>query len=345
MDIISELNDFINQTKEGREIKRALAVKMILEGKSYHEIKELLQVSHSFISLWKNQALFFGVESLKLQFKGTKGKLKPEEKSQVISWLRQQEYPRLSDLKNYLEREYKVFYKSNQSYYALLAEAKISWKKIQKKNPAKNEELVEAKKKEIIEKLEKWKKEIESGELVVLMIDECHLLWGDILGYVWGRTDQRIEIPIKNEKSRQTYYGALDYLTKEFIVQEYESGNTENTIKFIKYLLSKRKGKRLAIFWDGATYHDSKELREYLTIVNQDLLEEEWLITCHKFAPNAPEQNPVEDIWLQVKTFIRQFYHLCKSFKIVKWLFKFFADGQVFDFPKLSSYGIFPQPI
>ncbi len=87
MDIISELNDFINQTKEAREIKRALAVKMILEGKSYQEIKELLQVSHSFISLWKNQALFFGVESLKLQFKGTQGKLKPEEKSQVICWL------------------------------------------------------------------------------------------------------------------------------------------------------------------------------------------------------------------------------------------------------------------
>lgn len=345
MDIISELNDFINRTKEAKEITRALAVKMILEGKSYQEVKELLQVSHSFISLWKNQALFSGVESLKLQFKGTKSQLKPEEKNQVINWLREQEYLRLSDLKNYLEREYKIFYKSNQSYYTLLSEAKISWKKTQKKNPAKNEELVEAKKKEISEKLENWKEEIESGELVVLMIDECHLLWGDILGYVWGRTDQRIEIPIKNEKTRQTYYGALDYKTKEFIVEEYEKGNTENTIKFLKYLFSKRKGKRLAIFWDGATYHDSKEFREYLTIINQDLSEEEWLITCHKFAPNAPEQNPVEDIWLQVKNFLRQFYHLCKSFKTVKWLFKFFADGQIFNFPKLSQYGILPQPI
>jgi len=24
----------------------------------------------------------------------------------------------------------------------------------------------------------------------------------------------------------------------------------------------------------------------------------EWLIRCELFAPNAPEQNPVEDIWL-----------------------------------------------
>ncbi|MDE5079440.1 MAG: IS630 family transposase, partial [Trichodesmium sp. St2_bin6] len=52
----------------------------------------------------------------------------------------------------------------------------------------------------------------------------------------------------------------------------------------------------------------------------------------------------VEDIWLQTKNFIREFYHLCSSFKIVKWLFKFFADGQIFDFPKLFKYGILPQP-
>ncbi len=40
---------------------------MILSGKSYHEVKELLNVSHSFLREWKNQALFHGVESLRLQ--------------------------------------------------------------------------------------------------------------------------------------------------------------------------------------------------------------------------------------------------------------------------------------
>ena len=67
MKILDELDDFINQKKESKEIKIALAVKMILSGKSYREIKELLNVSHSFISEWKNQAMFHGVESLKLQ--------------------------------------------------------------------------------------------------------------------------------------------------------------------------------------------------------------------------------------------------------------------------------------
>ena len=76
MNILDELDDFINKTKESKEIKRALAVKMILSGKSYREIKELLNVSHSFISEWKNQAIFHGVESLKLQLYWNKRLLK-----------------------------------------------------------------------------------------------------------------------------------------------------------------------------------------------------------------------------------------------------------------------------
>ncbi len=38
------------------------------------------------------------------------------------------------------------YMKSNQSYYSLLKEAEITWKKTQKKNPPQNDELVKAKK-------------------------------------------------------------------------------------------------------------------------------------------------------------------------------------------------------
>ena len=66
----------------------------------------------------------------------------------------------------------------------------------------------------------KWKSEIESEKLAVFMVYECYLLWGYLLSYAWLRTDKQIETPLKNERERQTYYGALDYKTKEFIVQE-----------------------------------------------------------------------------------------------------------------------------
>ena len=51
------------------------------------------------------------------------------------------------------------------------------------------------------------------------MVDECHLLWGNLLSYAWVRKDKQIEIPIKNEGERQTYSGAYYYQSKEFILQ------------------------------------------------------------------------------------------------------------------------------
>ena len=146
MNILDELEHFINQTKDAREIKRAKAVKMKLQGKHYREIKQLLGVSHQFISKWTNCAIFEGVENLRLKYQGRKSYLKAEEKEKVIQWLREKEYLRLSDLKLYLQKEYKVIFESEQSYYNLFKEAGISWKKTQKNNPARNEQLVEAKK-------------------------------------------------------------------------------------------------------------------------------------------------------------------------------------------------------
>ena len=58
------------------------------------------------------------------------------------------------------------------------------------------------------------------------MLDECHLLWGDLCGYIWGKSDRRIEVEMTNQKQRQTYYGALDYGNKEFLVQLYKKGDS-----------------------------------------------------------------------------------------------------------------------
>lgn len=180
--------------------------------------------------------------------------------------------------------------------------------------------------------------EIELGSLVVFFVDECHLLWGDVCGYVWGQTNIRIEVPIQNEKERQTYFGGLNYQTKKFIVREYSAGNSENTVSFIKYLQSQCPGQRIAVIWDGASYHKSEEMKTFLASVNDGYESNQWQVTCILLAPNAPQQNPVEDIWLQTKNFLRKFWHLCQTFPVVKWLFKFFTHHQKFDFPKLKQY-------
>ena len=176
---------------------------------------------------------------------------------------------------------------------------------------------------------------------MVFFQDECHLLWGDLCGYVWGQTKARIAVPIVNERERQTYYGAVNFYTQQCLIQAAQAGNSEGTIAFLKYLLDQCPKSRIALIWDGATYHRSQEVRKYLEAVNQGLDESEWKITCIRFAPNDPKQNPIEDIWLQAKRLIREYYHLCKSFGAVKFLFEFATHRQTFNFPKLFTYGCF----
>ena len=48
---------------------------------------------------------------------------------------------------------------------------------------------------------------------------------------------------------------------------------------------------------DGASYHCSQEVKDYLALTNYELDKLSWEITCIHFEPNAPKQNPIEDIW------------------------------------------------
>ena len=151
---------------------------------------------------------------------------------------------------------------------------------------------VSKKKREEIQNFLRQKEaKIEAGHLVVFFVDECHLLGDDVCGYVWGKTDIRIEIPIKNVKDRQTYFGALDYQKKEFLVHSYPQGDSGSTIDFIKYLRSQYPGTRIALIWDGASYHKSDEVKAFLATINQHCEPEQWSITCILFAPNAPQRS------------------------------------------------------
>ncbi len=136
--------------------------------------------------------------------------------------------------------------------------------------------------------LESHRQEIEAGKLVVFLLDECHLLWGDVCGYVWGKTNERIEVPIVSDRQRQTYFGALNYSSKEFVVKAYGTANSENTIDFLKYLQSLFPEQRIAVFWDGASYHRSEELKAYLATVNQARREDELANHLHPLRSQRP---------------------------------------------------------
>jgi len=84
-------------------------------------------------------------------------------------------------------------------------------------------------------------------------------------------------------------------------------------------------------------------MKTFLAQQNQELLPGEWKITCIRFAPYAPQENPVEAIWLQLKTLLRRFDRFGKSFSIVKRLFQLFVDLKLFNLPHFENYDAFSR--
>ncbi len=183
------------------------------------------------------------------------------------------------------------------------------------------------------------------GSVIVLYVDECHLIWDDARGYVWGPSSQRIDVPMTNFRERQTYYGAINPLSGNVHVIPADTANGNWTMIFVEYLRQEYADKRLFLLWDGASYHRGVEMQEYLEGVNLYLDCDAWRVTCTLFAPNGPEQNPIEDVWLKAKQYLRKYWYLSRSFKDVMRLFEEAFDKVSFRFKKLYMYLPFLQLI
>jgi transposase len=167
------------------------------------------------------------------------------------------------------------------------------------------------------------KKAIADGQTVVLFVDECHLRHNQSCGYVWSLRGQRVSVPMFNHAQSQTYYGALDLLTRRFYLRACGVADSENTVDFLCFLLENfPDAQRLVVIWDGARFHTGTVVSAFLTELNDGLLPSQWLLECVRLAPNAPAQNPVEDCWLKAKNFVRRhvqaqfgFKHICQLFE------------------------------
>lgn len=176
-----------------------------------------------------------------------------------------------------------------------------------------------------------------------MLEDECHVVWGEVCGRVWGKRNAAGAVPMSNERQRQTYYGALNLLTRAVHLQEYAAGDGKNTVAYVQWCQSLYPGKKLLYLWDGASYHRGAEMREFLARANAGLAEEEWPVPCLRFAPNAPEQNPTEDLWRKGKNHLRKTFAVNKTFAPVRHCVRTFLQSLSFESVKLSWYWTDPQ--
>ena len=143
---IEELKAFIKTQRDGRQVKKALAVKLLYQEHTYESIISILDVSMGFIAKWKQEYEAKGLGSFAPRHKGRQSYLTQAQKDAVIEWLGTKDIWTLNELEYHLASEYEVSYESKQSYYDLFESAGLSWKKTSKVNPKKNPALVAKKK-------------------------------------------------------------------------------------------------------------------------------------------------------------------------------------------------------
>ena len=141
--------DEIIDAPEGREIKRAIAVKMNALGFKTTDICDVLEVSDSFVSKWKTIYENEGAGALRLHYKGGTGFLTDFQRQETICFIRSKPQFSLEDLRDFIEARYGIVYQSKQSYYDLLKEGGLSWHRSQAVNPRRDEDGVLLKREEI----------------------------------------------------------------------------------------------------------------------------------------------------------------------------------------------------
>ena len=80
-------------------------------------------------------------------------------------------------------------------------------------------------------------------------------------------------------------------------------------------------------------------MKAYLREWNGERPDDERRIHCLRLAPNAPEQNPMEDGWLAAKQPVRKLWQKLNVFTEVKTYFTTFIACTIVQFEKLNWDG------
>lgn len=132
-----DVQTFLKTTTDVREYQRAMAVQLALRGEPYATIRAILPISKAFISKWKKIYAERGTEGLRMAYRGSDSYLTEAQRAEVLTWIAGQDTCDVARVRAHLQEQYGVQYQSNQSYYALLHAANLSWKKVQASNPKK----------------------------------------------------------------------------------------------------------------------------------------------------------------------------------------------------------------
>ena len=146
---MNSLAQMIEETRDVRELKRALSVKLGEGGMVTEAIGEVLQLTPRSVRKWRRRYERGGVEALRVRYRGSESYLSVEQRQEMEDWLGAQETVTLEEVRDEIEARYGIVYQSKQSYYDLLDASGLSYHRTEKSNPKRDEAQVLERREEI----------------------------------------------------------------------------------------------------------------------------------------------------------------------------------------------------
>lgn len=225
-------------------------------------------------------------------------------------------------LREYVKAEFGVVYESNVSYHYLLKFSGLSFKYPDKLSPRRDESFIKKRVKEIKEEIKPF---LESDRWIVLASDETRLQLEAEIRRAWLIKGKRTKIETEKSREHQNYLGFLNQKTGECQIFEIDRGNQVETIRVLKYLVTKYQDKNVCVVWDNAKWHKGKRLRRELGTGKK--LHRVHLVNL---PPYAPETNPIEHVWQFAKSKIANINN--GEFKKIKDNFSGIINSRTFDY-------------
>ena len=197
------------------------------------------------------------------------------------------------ELKTYLSTNFDTVYESNRSYHYLLQFSNLSFKYADTFDRKRNEALIAERRRDIKKELKPLLKD-ETWE--VFASDEVRIDQEAIIRKAWLQKGERTIVKVNRIKESQSYIGFLNQKDGECEVFEMLWQKSREVLKAYEQFLKAHPNKKIAIVWDNASFHRSKEIREQLK--TGGLLERVHLIAM---PPYSPDNNPIEHVWNSTK--------------------------------------------
>jgi transposase len=236
-------------------------------------------------------------------------------------------------LKKYLFAEFGVRYDAAQTYHYYLRFAGLSFKYPDKFDLKRDEEQVKLRVQAIATEI----KQLRASDYQIFCVDEVRMQQEAEIRRAWLKKNERTTVKVNRQKESQDYLGLLSQDNFRCFLYKLDWINSKNVIRALKKFLESPEitytNKRIAIIWDNASWHRSKELKEELK--RGGLLERVHLIPMPPYAPN---ENPIEHVWNSAKKHSANIQH--DSFKETKTRFENFVRNKTF---KYSFRGINEQ--